>query len=280
MPLTDSRGRLFGVLNLIDAGVVHFVLVLVPIGFVTYRVFRVPDPQIDSVTPATQPPGPDRRIRLTGHDFRPYLRVFVNKTGEPFALVNGNPELTEGRFLTETPTLVEIKLPDLQPATYDLHVFDEGQQVAEKISAFTLSGGPPQTVDTVVHFVVSRDLVPLVTAGDQDTFVPSGPALAPSQPRATIKSAKVIDDKLAAIEVHAASQGGGAGLRQQGEMLEAIVAIPAVPGDTGALEYKRQPIRTGDTLKFETTRYAMFGVIGRVGPGGADQATVTKGGAK
>ena len=278
MPLIDSRGRLFGLVNLIDAVLVLFVLAIIPIGFATYRVFRVPSPEIASVTPATQPPGPDRRIRLEGHDFRPYLRAFVNRAGQPFSLVNGNPEFTEGRFLVETPTLVEIKLPELPPGAYDLRLFDERQQVAERLNAFAIATAPPSTIDVIVRFVASSELIPLVKPGDQDTFVPVGPALPPGQGRATLKSAKVVDDKLAAIQVHLASQPGGwFGVQQHGQVLEAVVAIPVTRGDTGAWEYKRQAIRAGDTLKFETPRYAMYGVIGRVNGSDASEAPAREG---
>jgi hypothetical protein len=272
MPLIDSRGRLFGLLNLIDAAVVLFVLAIVPIGFATYRVFRVPSPEITSVTPAAQPPGPDRRIRLAGQNFRPYLRAFVNRAGQPFSLVNGNPEFTEGRFLVETPTLVEIKLPELPPGAYDLRLFDERQQVAERLNAFTIVIASPSTIDIIVRFIASPDLISLVKPGDEDTFVPVGPPLPPNQGRATLKGAKVVDDK-DATQVHLATQPGGwFGVQERGQVLEAVVAIPAARGDTGAWEYKRQAIRAGDTLKFETSRYAMYGVIRRVNDTDASQA--------
>jgi hypothetical protein len=271
MPLIDSRGRLFGLMNVIDAAVVVFALAIVPIGFAAYRVFRVPAPEITSVTPATQPPGPDRRIRLAGHDFRPYLRAFVNRAGQPFSLVNGNPEFTEGRFLVETPTLVEIKLPELPPGAYDLRLFDERQQVGERLNAFTIATESPLTIDTIVRFIASSDLISLVKPGDEDTFVPMGSPLPPNQGRAMLKSARVVDDKDAA-QVHLASQPGGwFGVQEPGQVLEAIVAIPVTRGDIGAWEYKRQAIRAGDTLKFETPRYAMYGVIRRVNDSSGSQ---------
>jgi hypothetical protein len=266
MPLIDSRGRLFGRLNLIDAAVVLFALLLVPIGFVTYRVFRVPNPQIAAVSPETLLPGSDMRIRLTGRDFRPYLRITVNRSGEAFALVNGTPDSTEGRLLVETPTLMEAKLPpELAPGTYDLHVFDEGQQVAERLKAFTITGGPVMTVEAVVRFVVSPDLAGLIASGDEDTYAPAGLQLEPHQARAALRAVKAVDDKMAAAELHMSPHlGGFFGLQQQGQVVEAVVAIPAARADTGSWEYKRQPVRAGDALKFETTRYAMYGVIRRV----------------
>lgn len=264
MPLIDSRGRLLGRLNLIDASVLLFLLALVPIGVVTYRVFRVPNPQISSVSPETLLPGSSRRIRLTGTNFRPYLRITFNKTGEAMALVDSNPDSTEGRLLVETPTLVEAQVPELSPGTYDLHLFDEGQQVAQRLNAFTITAGPPVTVEALVHFVVSSDLAALVAGGDRDTYVPPGPPL-PDQAPATLASVKAADDKTPAAQLQMfPNLGGFAGLQEQAQVIEAVVAIPAGKGVSGGWEYKKQPIRAGDTLRFETPRYAMLGVIRRV----------------
>ena len=262
MPLIDSRGRLFGQINLIDAGILVFVLALPPIGLITYRVFRVPNPQIATVSPTTMLPGLDRRIRLTGRDFRPFLRITFNKSGEAFALVNGAPETTEGRLLVETPTLVEAHLPDeLLAGTYDLHLFDRGQQVAERLNAFTITSGPPTMVEAVVRFVVFPDLAALMANGDEDTYVPLGQLLPPNQARATLRAVKSVEAKMAVAQLHLS---GPFGVQEQGQTIEAVVAIPATRSETGGWEYKKQPIRVGDALKFETPRYAMFGVIRRV----------------
>ena len=265
MPLIDSNGRLLGRFNLIDAAIVIFVLALIPIGFMTYRVFRVPNPEIASVAPETLLPGWNRRIRLTGRNFRPYLRVTFNRTGEAFALVNSTPESTEGRLLTETPTLVEVQVPELPAGTYDLRLFDEGQQVAEKLSAFTITGGPVMSVEAVVRFVVSPDLAAIVASGDEDTYAPPGPPLPSDQPRATLGAVEPVEDQTTASQLHMSPHlGGFFAVEQQGQVIEAVVAIPAGKGDTGGWEYKKQPIRAGDALRFETPRYAMFGIIRRV----------------
>ncbi|MCC7418339.1 MAG: DUF4330 family protein [Acidobacteria bacterium] len=264
MSLIDARGRLFGRFNLIDAGVAIFILALVPAGLVTYRVFRVPNPEIASVSPDTVPPGGNRRLRLTGRHFRPYLRVTFNRTGEAFALVDGTPESTEGRLLTETPTLVEVQLPELAPGAYDLHLFDEGQQVAEKLHAFTVSGGPPMRIDAVVRFVVSPDLAAMVAPGDEDAYVPPGPPPPSDQPQATLGAVTVLDGPAASQLRMSPQLGGYMAVEEPGLVLEAVVAIPAGRGAAGLWEYKKQPIRAGDALRFETPRYAMLGIIRKV----------------
>ena len=121
------------------------------------------------------------------------------------------------------------------------------------------------TVEAVVRFVASPDLAALVALGDEDTWLPQGPPLPPNQPRATLKSARPVADDPTATEVHMFSQQERYfGVQEHGQALEAVVAIPATRGEAGRWEYKRQPIRAGDMLKFETSRYAMLGVIRRV----------------
>ena len=67
MPLIDDRGRVLGRYNLLDAALLVFLLALLPIGVVAFRVFRETPPRIDAVSPASQPAGPARRLRVHLH---------------------------------------------------------------------------------------------------------------------------------------------------------------------------------------------------------------------
>ena len=138
MPVIDERGRLFGKLNVIDALVMLVVVVLIPVVYGAYLLFRTPRPTLTSVEPATltqaPPPAPPVVITLRGENFRPYLRARVGTTFIP--------------FLIETPGVAELKFPvaDIPPGTYDLALFDEAQQVAVKPGALTVvaaAAAPP-----------------------------------------------------------------------------------------------------------------------------------------
>jgi hypothetical protein len=73
---------------------------------------------------------------------------------------------------------------------------------------------------------------------------------------------KPVEDKTAAVQLQMSPNlGGYIAVQEEGQVLEAVVAIPALKGDTGAWEYKKQPIRAGNALRFETPRYAMLGII-------------------
>src|SRR5439155_10161474 len=90
----DDRGRLFGRINLIDAAVFGLVLVLLPLGYATYRMFRVPSPEILSVDPASVTVSENMRVKVTGDHFRPFLRAYV---GDRL-----------GDFLVQRPNLGEV----------------------------------------------------------------------------------------------------------------------------------------------------------------------------
>src|SRR5689334_13912913 len=143
MSVVDERGRLFGRFNLIDASVVIILVLLLPIGYAAYALFRPPAIRVTAVTPSTVIKGRDMRVRLTGEHLRPYLRAEVGRT-QPT------------RFLIMTPTEAEVTLPDLNPGTYDLVLFDETEQVALVKNAVTIAAqvsAPTITMQLVGGFV-------------------------------------------------------------------------------------------------------------------------------
>ena len=195
----DERGSLFGRFNLIDLAAIIVVVVLLPMGYVAYRVFRQPSPVIASITPSTMSVDSSRRVRLGGRYFRPYLSAFVTKTNEPYAIPERLAETTRASFLIETPTVVEMQLPIVPPGTYDLYLYDEGREVAHKTAAFTLLPGEkpaglqpgdpiPDTaiVDAIVKLEVDAEFADLIKVGAADLNRPDGdhPATTP----ATIRS--------------------------------------------------------------------------------------------
>lgn len=254
MTLIDARGRLFGRFNLIDVTVALFVVVLVPMGYVAYRVFRVPQPVITSVSPATLTVDAPRRVQLHGERFRPYLQAYLGKTGVPFSLVN-RIESQHATLLTVTPSLVEIEFPAVGPGTYDVHLFDLGQEVTSITGGFTIVGPPASTVEVLARFLVTPDMVPLVREGDRDRWEQEGAnVLAPSE-LATMGPVHATKEPVTITT----GRGTWAGIA-----LEAIVRIPAKKRTLGGWEYKSDRIRAGESLIFETERYRIFGLIERV----------------
>ncbi|MEW5982046.1 MAG: DUF4330 family protein [Acidobacteriota bacterium] len=129
MPIVDDRGRLWGKVNLVDLAVAVFVLLLVPVAYSAYVLFRTPPPTIAAVEPAVLQEGKDLRVKLTGTNFRPFLQAAVGPTRAP-------------GFLVESPEVAEVRLPDLAPGTYDLVLYDEAREVGRRPGAITILGPP------------------------------------------------------------------------------------------------------------------------------------------
>jgi len=254
MAFIDERGRVFGRFNLIDVAAVLFVAVLVPMGYLAYRIFRVPPPEITSVAPATLGVDSPRRIKLVGKHFRPYLGAFVARTGEPYSLVNRLPDTQQAVFLVETPTLVELALPPVGPGTYDIHLYDEAQEVASRTAAFTIA--PPQAanIEALVRFVVPPEVTPLVKEGDRDRWEQNGVSMLNAG--AVMGSVRETKESVTILTGTTGMSTNG-----PGTALQATVAIPATRAPVGGWDYKMQRVRAGETLIFETDKYRIVGLI-------------------
>jgi hypothetical protein len=130
MSIIDDRGRLFGRFNLIDTAVAVLLIVLLPIAYAGYALFRPPPMRIISVTPAQVVKGREARVQITGEHLRPYMRAEVG---------GAQPN----RLLIQSPSQGEIILPELGPGTYDIALFDEAEEVARLKNALTIVPPPP-----------------------------------------------------------------------------------------------------------------------------------------
>jgi hypothetical protein len=138
MRILDDSGRVFGRVNLVDAGVALFVVVLVPLAYLSWQLFRLPPPVVDQVIPAVVTPGKDAtRLQLRGRHLRPYLRAYIGGTG--------------GDYLYEAPDRAEIKLPQLGPGTYDLVLFDAFAEISRFPKALRVEWSPEDVVTTLAR---------------------------------------------------------------------------------------------------------------------------------
>jgi hypothetical protein len=137
----DADGRVFGRINLVDFAIVGFVVLLVPVAYATYLLFRPPMPRITSVETAQLTMIEDRaaqgtnlagKLKVRGTGFRPVLRV---KVGDIDAVA----------FVFENPTAADVLVGDLPPGKHDLVMYDGVQEVARAPGAVTIperaSGG-------------------------------------------------------------------------------------------------------------------------------------------
>ena len=82
--LIDAEGRLFGRINLVDAAIGAFIVVLIPLAYAAVLLFRPPTPHITSVDPAPVSFTEDRavagselagKVKVRGEGLRPVLRT-------------------------------------------------------------------------------------------------------------------------------------------------------------------------------------------------------------
>jgi hypothetical protein len=142
MKVIDDRGRLFGRVNLFDAALAAFVVILIPLAYGTFLLFRAPAPRITSVTrvPITRE---ERRVaggsRLTaklkvrGTGLRPMLR----------ASIGDSPSLG---FVFEDPNSADVLVGEVPPGTHDLVLHDGVQEVARFQKSVTIESAPPPKI--------------------------------------------------------------------------------------------------------------------------------------
>ena len=141
MPLIDDRGRVFGKINLIDLALLVFALLLVPLGYGAYLLFRTPPPQLLGVSPnpLSFTKG-EQRVVLKGEHLRPFLRATVGRKDAR-------------NFLVASPQAAEIVFDELPPGTYDVALFDPSEQIAHLPNAVTIAPPPAAPIQLVGRFV-------------------------------------------------------------------------------------------------------------------------------
>lgn len=158
MAIVDERGRIGGKVNLIDAVVAVAIVGLIPVAFGAYLLFRTPQPQLLSVTPPSLYQGPNLRVTIVGENLRPFMRVTF--------------DTTQGRtFLIGSTTYAVVDVPDLQPGTYDVVLWDYMQEVSRLPKAFSLlplSPTPTIEMEVTGSFKgVAPDRIAKIKAGDK-----------------------------------------------------------------------------------------------------------------
>jgi hypothetical protein len=135
----DGQGRLFGRINLVDASAIAFVLVLLPLAYGTYLLFRPTKPRIDSVTLAVISREELRiasgtvlaaKLKVKGTGFNPLLR----------AAIGSSPALG---FVFENPNSADVLVGQVGPDDHDLILYDGIQEVARSADAFKLVAAQP-----------------------------------------------------------------------------------------------------------------------------------------
>ena len=143
MALVDDRGQVFGRFNPVDVFVFVLVVVMIPVAYGAYALFRTPPAKLTSIEPNQFTVGPNLRVRVNGTNLRPFMRVSFNTV--------------QGRtFMIGSTGTADVDLPDLDPGTYDIVLYDYAQEVDRLSKALTIlprAAPPTLTVSVQGAFV-------------------------------------------------------------------------------------------------------------------------------
>ncbi len=141
MSVIDDRGRIFGRVNLIDAGVALVVALVITFGVQLHRIATYPTPVIERVEPVKIPPGKDALITIHGRNFDPQtvVKTGVSSTTGIFQSV---------RFIS--PTQIEFGISEGVPeGAYFVLVANRANKMAILNNAFAVEAPPPKLSPSV-----------------------------------------------------------------------------------------------------------------------------------
>ena len=126
MNVIDRNGRIFGRINIVDAAALAVILVLIPVGYATFLLFRPERPSIESVTPVAVG-NEERRVsagtiltaklKVKGTGFNPLLRARIDS-------------IDAVGLVFENPNSVDVIVGLVPPGKHDLVLYDGVQEVA------------------------------------------------------------------------------------------------------------------------------------------------------
>ncbi len=145
--MIDERGRLFGRINLVDGLVASVLLLLIPLAYATYLLFRPAAAEIHSVTEAPITKAEERisvggnllaKFKVKGSGFTPLMR----------ARIDGTDALA---FVFESPTSADLLVGAIPPGPHDLILYDGIQEVARANGSISVK--PPAAASMSVRAV-------------------------------------------------------------------------------------------------------------------------------
>ena len=149
-------------MNLFDAAVAVFLIVLIPIAYGTYLLFRTPRPVITSVK-TVEITKEERRIggpslvakmKIQGSGLRPMLRASID-------------DMPAIGLVFENPNSADLLVGSIPPGSHDLILYDGVQEVARAPHAVRLQPAVTRTAAVRVRFNAPPEVIVLIKAGDR-----------------------------------------------------------------------------------------------------------------
>jgi len=283
----DREGRVFGRVNLFDAALILFAVVLVPVAYAAFLLFRAPAPRITSVEPAQLTYVEDRaaggtelsgKLKVRGTGLRPILRAVI---GDQAAVA----------FIFESPSSADVLFGNLPVGAHDLVLYDGVQEVARVSKAVTI---PPKVKPASARVRVVGNLIDLDEAAARSLqigakYPPSGSPdaeiVALGDPIPDAREVRLLDGLVEVI-------AEGRWQRPAAIVLECDVAAPLqcrvgpvslggaevlliVPGSAGALRMRVQEVVPADPPRAAEARIRFLApadAIDLVKPGDRDES--------
>jgi len=156
--------------NLFDAALVGFIVVLIPVAYGTYLLFRSPRPVVTSVERVDitkeerRVGGPNlvAKLKIRGSGLRPMLRAWIDD----------RPAIG---FVFENPNSADLLVGATAPGAHDLVLYDGAQEVARAPKAVVIEpSAVPRAALVRVRFDAPPEVIALVKPGDHDTSPDQG----------------------------------------------------------------------------------------------------------
>jgi hypothetical protein len=158
--------------NLFDAAVAAFVIVLIPIAYGTYLLFRAPKTIVTSVKRVEiakeerRVGGPNlvAKFKVTGSGLRPLLR----------ASIDDEPAIG---LVFENPNSADLLVGSVTPGAHDLVLYDGRQEIARAPKSIVVEQAMlPRSATVHVRLNGPVEVTSLVTIGDRDFPYDAGAA--------------------------------------------------------------------------------------------------------
>ncbi len=158
--------------NIFDIAVIGFVIVLIPIAYGTFLLFRTPRPIVSSVDRVDitkeerRVGGPNlvAKLKVRGSGLRPMLRASIDDT----------PAIG---FVFENPNSADLLVGATPPGAHDLILYDGAQEVARARKAVVIEPASlPRTVMVRLRFQGPEEVIALAKIGDRDAPLDAGAA--------------------------------------------------------------------------------------------------------
>ncbi len=129
MTLVDRQGRVFGRWSVIDVVIGLVLLLLIPVLYGGYLLFRPAPATLVRIEPTQIAAQTDVDVTVTGTNLRPYMRV-------SFSHVQG------GGFFFADATRARVPAERLAPGVYDVILYDHARELARLPRALEVVGAP------------------------------------------------------------------------------------------------------------------------------------------